>query len=281
MSGKILVLGAGGNVGVPLVDELLRRGEAVKAASRNPQARAFAGAEPVRVDLEDASTIEAALVGVDRIYAISPTGYLDPMPLLGPVVDLAAARGIKVVLQTAIGVDADDNIPLRRLELHLQHSGTRFVIVRPNWFSDNFRTYWLDSVKRGELRLPAGEGKSSFVDARDIAAAASALLTTDRFDGQALVLTGPEALDYHEAARLLSDAAGRLVTYTPVSSDTFIAETAGVVLPEPHARLLAAIFYPVAQGWTAGVTNVVQKLAGKAPRPLARTIKDNAPVFVG
>ena len=45
MSGKILVIGATGNVGAPLVAELLRRGEKVKAASRNAGARFPSGAE--------------------------------------------------------------------------------------------------------------------------------------------------------------------------------------------------------------------------------------------
>ena len=55
MSGKILVIGATGNVGAPLVAELLRRGERVKAASRNAGARFPSGAEAVRLDLSDPS----------------------------------------------------------------------------------------------------------------------------------------------------------------------------------------------------------------------------------
>lgn len=273
--GKILVVAANGNVGASLVDELLRRGEKVKAASRKPVS-APTGAEPIRLDLQDASTIGPALEGVDRIYALSPAGYLDQVGLLKPLLDTAAARKIKVVLQTAFGVDADDSIPFRQLELWLERSGTPFVILRPNWFSDNFATYWAAGVAKGQIRVPAGEGKSSFIDTRDIAAAAAGALTTDRHDGKAFVLTGLSAYSYGEAARLLSEALRRPIGYQSVDDATFVSEAIAGGVPEGYARLLAAIFHPVREGWTAIVTDAVETLSGKRPRSLTDSIPDIA-----
>lgn len=278
MSGKILVIGATGNVGAPLVAELLRRGEKVKAASRNAAARLPAGAEAVRLELADPSTLEAALVGIDRIYALAPAGSTDPLTPLKPVVEAAAARGIKIVLQTAMGVDADDSIPFRRLELLLERSGAPFVILRPNWFTDNFATYWgAGVVEAGEIRLPAGEGKTSFIDARDIAAAAAGALTSNAHDGKAFVLTGPEALSYADAAELLSHALGRRVVYRAVDDRTFVTEAVAGGVPRDYAELLAAIFHPVAQGWTAAVTDSVEWLSGNPPRSVQASIADLAP----
>lgn len=276
MSGKILVIAATGNVGRPLVAELLRRGEEVKAASRSASAVLPAGAEPVRLDLQDAGSLDAALSGVDRIYALSPTGHLDPFGLLAPLVDTAAARGIKLVLQSAIGVDADDGIPLRRLELLIERSGVPFVILRPNWFSDNFANVWSGGIARGELRLPAGEGKTSFVDARDIAAAAAGALTTDRHDGRTFELTGPSAHDYHEAARLISAAVGRTVVYRPVEASAFVAEAIAGGIAEGYAHLLSVILQPVALGYVATVTDAVETLSGSRPRSLETSIADLA-----
>lgn len=276
MSGKILVIGATGNVGAPLVTELVARGEKVKAATRDANARFPAGVEAVHLDLADPATIEPALAGVDRIYALAPAGSVDPLTPLKPVIDAAAARGIKVVLQTAIGVDADDNIPFRRLELALERSGAPYVILRPNWFTDNFATYWAAGVQAGEIRVPAGEGRTSFIDARDIAAAAAGALTSDAHNGNAFSLTGPAAHSYAEAAELLSAALGRRVTYQAVDADTFVAETVAAGVPADYAGLLAAIFHPVAEGWVAGVTDAVQKLSGKLPRSLKASIADLA-----
>lgn len=272
--GKILVLGATGNVGAPLVAELLVRGEKVKAASRATSPSLLAGAEPVRLDLSDPRSVEPALDGVDRIYAVSPAGYLDQLGLLRPVVEAATPRKIKVVLQTAVGVDASDAIPFRQLELQLERSGTPFVILRPNWFSDNFSTYWAGGVQAGEIRVPAGEGKTSFVDARDIAAAAAGALVTDRHDGKAFALTGSKAYTYAEAAELLSKAFGRTIRYKSVDDRTFIAETVASGLSQGYAELLAAIFHPVAEGWVAAPTDAVEMLSGTKPRSLEDSIGD-------
>ncbi|HEV2503398.1 MAG TPA: SDR family oxidoreductase [Mesorhizobium sp.] len=274
--GKILVLAATGNVGAPLVTELLVKGEQVKAASRAASPSLPAGAEPVRLDLTDPRSVEPALDGVDRIYAVSPAGYLDQLGLLRPVVEAAAPRKIKVVLQTAIGVDASDAIPFRQLELQLERSGTPFVILRPNWFSDNFTTYWAGGVQAGEIRVPAGEGKTSFVDARDIAAAAAGALLTDRYDGKAFELTGSKAYSYAEAAALLSKALGRTIRYASVDDRTFIAETVAGGLSQGYAELLAAIFHPVAEGWVASTTDAVEILSGSKPRSLEESIGDVA-----
>ena len=149
MSAKILVIGATGNVGSHLVETLVARGENVRAASR--QAQAIAGAEAVHFDLKDPATIAPAFEGVDRAYLLSPTGELDPVKLLRPVIEAAARRKVKVVLQTALGVDADDHIPLRQVELLLQGSGVPFVILRPNWFSDNFANYWSHDIADGMI----------------------------------------------------------------------------------------------------------------------------------
>ena len=271
---KILVIAAAGNVGKHVVADLVRRGEKVKAATRNGVAKLPAGAEAVHLDLQDASTLAPALADVDRIFAVSPTGYLDQLGLLTPLIEAAATRKIKVVLQTAFGVDASEDIPFRKLELLLERSGAPFVILRPNWFSDNFASYWAAQIAKGEIRLPAGEGKSSFIDARDIAAAAVGALTTNAHDGKAFALTGPSAHSYAEAAELLSQALGRRISYAPIDGETFVAEATANGFPEDYARLLTFIFQPVAEGWTSAVTDAVETLSGHKPRSLATSIAE-------
>lgn len=280
MAGKILVLGASGHVGRPLVKELLARGEAVKAASRGGQP--IEGAEGVAFEFGRPETFAVAFEGVDRAYVMLPGGYVNSRELLIPVIEAAAARKVKVVLQTALGVDADDAIPYRQVELALIGSGVPYVILRPNWFTDNFLNFWKGGIDHaGAIAVPAGEGKSSFIDARDIAASAAAALTSDAFDGQAFNLTGPEALGYGEAADLLSQALGRKVAYTPVDDDRFVGILTGAGVGADYARFLATIFHPVREGWTAGVTDAVKTLTGREPRSVAQWVKDNAAALRG
>ncbi len=279
MSGKILVLGATGTVGRPLVRALLLKGETVKAASRS--GKAVEGAEGVVFDYADPSTFAAAFEDVDRTYLMLASGYVQVKDLLLPVIEAAKARGVKVVMQSVFGVDADDSIPYRQVEIALEQSGLPHVILRPNWFADNFHTFWKAGVTAGEIALPAGEGQSSFIDARDIADSAAAALTTHRFDGKAFNLTGPAALGYARAAEVLAEATGRPVSYRAIGDERFIAGLIQAGVPEDYSRFLASIFHPVREGWTAAVTGDVDALTGHAPRSLEAYARDYAVALKG
>ena len=274
MSAKILVLGAGGNVGRPLVKALRAQGEPVKAATRS--GAAVEGAEGVVFDIANPATHAAAFEGVDRAYVMLPAGHVRAQELLMPVVNALVARKIKIVFQSVFGVDADDSIPYRQIELAIERSGVPFVILRPNWFADNFHTYWKAGVDHGVIAVPAAQGKSSFIDARDIAASAAAALTSERFDGKAFNLTGPEAVGYADAAAWLSEVVGKPVAYQATDDASFIALLTGAGVAHDYASFLASIFHPVREGWTAAVTDHVQQLTGQKPRDLRRYALDHA-----
>ncbi|WP_298607816.1 NAD(P)H-binding protein [uncultured Thiothrix sp.] len=270
---KVLVIGANGTIGQHTVAYLIEQGVAVKAASRS--GKAPAGAEGVAFDYTGNTNFDALFDGVSSVYVMVPAGYLNVQELLTPIITEAAKRKVKVVLQTAIGVDADESIPYRQVELALERSGTPYVILRPNWFADNFHTYWLHGVQTGTIAVPAGEGKSSFIDVRDIAASAAAALTHDQFNGKAFNLTGPQALSYGEAATVLSQSLNRTINYKALDDATFVGGLVGAGVPEDYAKFLAFLFYPVRENWTAGVSAAVKELTGKEPRSLQTYVQDN------
>jgi uncharacterized protein YbjT (DUF2867 family) len=278
MSGKILVIGSRGTVGQHLVKILSEAGEQVRAATTAlEQYQAAKGVEPVRFDLADASPYAAALDGVDRVFLLAPTGYLNPYELLAPFVDAVTRdQNRKIVLQTAMGVTADDGIDLRRVELLIEKSGAPYVFLRPNWFSDNFHSYWLEMVKHGVIALPVGDSRTSFIDARDIAASAAAALQSQRFDCRAFALTGSESLTYVEAAAQLSQAVGREITFVDVDEATFIQSMMAAGVPEANAGFLAGILGMVKAGYAAAVTPDVQELTGRAPITVAQYARDYA-----
>jgi uncharacterized protein YbjT (DUF2867 family) len=278
MTSKVLVLGANGNVGKPLVKTLLAKGENIKAASRT--GKSVEGTEGVVFDFLDPSTYEPAFDGVDRAYIMLPTGYVQSRELLTPLIEIATAGSIKIVLQSAFGVDADDSIPYRQVEITLEKSGSPYVILRPNWFSDNFHTIWKSDIEQGMLTLPAGDGKSSFIDARDIAECAAVALTDNRFTGKAYDLTGPEALSYADAANILSRVIGKPIAYTSIDDISFIEKLKQAGLSEDYAQFLASLFYPVREGWTSTVTDSVKQLTNNAPRSLKTYAEDHAALLL-
>ena len=77
--------------------------------------------------------------------------------------------------------------------------------------------------------------------------------------------------------KLLSHALGRRVVYRAMDDRTFVTEAVAGGVPRDYAELLAAIFHPVAQGWTAAVTDSVEWLSGNPPRSVQASIADLAP----
>ncbi|QDE69393.1 NAD(P)-dependent oxidoreductase [Myxococcus xanthus] len=261
---RIAVFGATGTVGSLLVDVLVKQGHQVRALSRKATARP--DAEAVRFDFSQPSKLGAILEGVDAAYLLMPADSLNVIEYMGPVIRAAAERGVKVVFQSVMGVEANEADPYRQVELQLERSGVPYVILRPNWFSDNFHLMWSHDIRAGQLPLPAGTGETSFIDARDIAEAAAAALTTRQFDGQAFTLTGPQALSFANAAAVISRVTGRPLEYVALSEGAFILRMRDAGFDTPYAEMLAELFAAVREQWTATTTDGVQLLTGHAPR---------------
>jgi len=268
----ILVIGASGAVGSELSRLLAAQGQTVvRATSRTPEA-----ADQVQLDLVTRVGLESALDGVDRAFFLAPPGYVDQEALLAPLIDAAKTRGLgKVVLMTAMGANADEASPMRKAERRLEASGVAFNIIRPNWFMQNFNTFWLHGIQTvGQILLPVGLAKGSFIDARDIAATAAALLTTDAFANQDFDLTGPRALDHNEVAAILSKAAGKSIGYTDITPEAMLQGLLGAGIPRDYAEFLLLILGFFKAGYAERTTDSVLTITGHPPRTFEHYAQD-------
>lgn len=268
----ILIVGASGTVGSELSRLLVDQGETVvKATSRKPSA-----ADQVQVDLVSQAGLKAAFSDADRAFFMSPPGHANQEALLAPLIDEAKARCLKkVVLMTAMGANADENAPLRKAERRLEASGLAFNIIRPNWFMQNFSTYWLHGIQTaGQIFLPVGAGKGSFIDARDIAAVAARLLTTEVFANRDFDLTGPRALDHAEVAAILTRVAGKTIGFTDITPEAMLQGLLGAGMPKDYAEFLVLILGYFRAGYAERTTDAVQQITGQAPRTIDQYAKD-------
>jgi uncharacterized protein YbjT (DUF2867 family) len=269
---KTLVIGASGTVGSELVRQLAARGHDVRRAT----SRAPTEAGQVQVDLVSGAGRDAALAGVERLFLLAPPGHVNQHELLNPLIDAAKAHGVrKVVLMSAMGANADPAGPLRQAELHLERSGLAWNVIRPNWFMQNFNTFWLHGINtQGKILLPVGTAKGSFIDARDIAAAAAELLSGDTFVGRDFDLTGGRALDHDEVAAILSRETGRTITFQDIPPAAMLDGLLSAGLPRPYAEFLIVILGFFKAGYAERTTDAVQTITGRAPRTLEQYAKD-------
>lgn len=107
---------------------------------------------------------------------------------------------------------------MRSSEILVQQSGIPYTILRPNTFMQNFNNYDKDSIiNKLVFDYPAGLGKTSFIDVRDIAEAASNILLNDQHENEIYTLTGDQSFNYYRVAELLSKAYGQAISYIDTS----------------------------------------------------------------
>ncbi len=134
-------------------------------------------------------------------------------------------------------------------------------------------------VVDGKIRLPAGDGNGSFVDARDIAAVAVEALTTPGHEGKAYELTGPEALSYSDVADRLSTATGRSIIYENISPKTYEQEKVSQGWSRASIDTMLALFADVRAGIDSVVTDTVESVTGRAPLSFQKFARDHASEF--
>jgi uncharacterized protein YbjT (DUF2867 family) len=180
--------------------------------------------ETVPLDFQDRTTFAAAVRGVERLFLLRPPQIARVRDTLNPFLDAAKSGGVRhIVFLSLMGAERNPFVPHRVVEQHLMRLGVPYTLLRPGFFMQNLSgTHAEDIVRYGEIIVPAGEGRTSFLDARDIAEAAAVVLTEPGHEGQAYTLTGAEALTYGEAAAILTKALGQTIAYRRPSLWRFV-----------------------------------------------------------
>ena len=261
-----LVLGGTGKTGRRVVERLTARGLPTRVATPSSDAR---------FDWEDPSTWAPALDGAGSVYLTYYPDLAVPgaVEATGKFAELAVRNGVtRLALLSGRGEPEAE-----RAERAVRDSGAELTILRSTWFMQNFsEDYMLEHVLGGEIRLPAGEVPTPFLDADDIADVAVAALTDDRHVGQLYELTGPRSLTFSEVAAEIGAAAGRQVTYTPVTLDEHAADAAEHGVPPEVIALLNYLFSEVVDGRNADTTDGVQRALGRPARDFADYVRESA-----
>ncbi|WP_433274329.1 NAD(P)H-binding protein [Actinosynnema sp. CS-041913] len=266
MTTPILVLGGTGKVGRRVVSRLRARRTPVRVPTR-------VGSTPF--DWTDDTTWTPVLDGVGSVFVVP----LDGRQLTGPFLARARELGVRrVVLLSGRGVDVPGygppDSPLAATpssgEAALRALDVEWTILRPAWFAQNFSEgFFRDAVGAGELRLPAGDGAASFVDADDIADVAVAALTGPGHAGRTYELSGPEALTMAEAAATIFAATGRRLRYVALSPQEFTAELTASGWSEADAEDYATVIALIRDGLDSHLSDGVHQALGRPPRDFA------------
>ena len=187
--------------------------------------------------------------------------------------ELALARGVRrLALLSGRGEPIAEEA-----ERAVRDTGADLTILRSTWFMQNFsEDYMLDHVLSGDIRLPAGNVPTPFLDADDIADVAVEALSDDRHIGQLYELTGPRSLSFAQAAEEIGEATGRELRYTAVSLEQHEAELADHGVAPEVIELLTYLFQEVVDGRNADTTDGVQRALGREARDFGAYVRETA-----
>jgi uncharacterized protein YbjT (DUF2867 family) len=208
----IVVTGATGNVGRPLVAALAAAGEKVTAVSRRitatdvgPEVRAR------QADLAEPESLSAALIGADALFLLTAGDF----PLDGVVAQARDAGVGRVVLLSSQGVGTGRH-PADQ-EKAVTESGLAWTVLRPGGFHSN-TMQWAATVRAERaVAAPFGDVALPTVDPLDIAEVAAVTLREATHVGEVYTLTGPAPISPREQVAVIAAALGEPVRFTELT----------------------------------------------------------------
>ncbi|MEF2278160.1 SDR family oxidoreductase [Deinococcus sp. YIM 134068] len=281
------VTGAPGNVGTPLVRALLARGARVRVLARRPE-RAHEefgdapGLEYAGFEFGNRRTYVSALQGVRRLFITRPPQLSQVERDMVPALDVALGAGVeRMVLLSLQGAERLTFVPHAKLEKYLKESGAESTFLRPSFFMQNLTTTHLPELRKGEIYVPAGKGRTSFVDVRDVGEAGAVVLTGDGHANRAYELTGSEALTYEEVARRLTAVTGHPIRYTDPNPITFFRHMRARGVATGQIVVMEGIYATARFGLAGRVTPELAGLLGRSPRTVDEFARDSVPTILG
>jgi NAD(P)H dehydrogenase (quinone) len=278
------ITGATGALGRRVVERLAAAGDVrlrlvVRDASRAPDAP---GAEVVGNPggYADGDGLRAALEGVHTLYLVSAAEAEDRLAQHSTAVDAAAAADVQRIVYTSfLQARPDSTFTLGRqhalTEDRIRATGVRATFLRHGFYADFVPFFATLQDGRAVIAAPAGDGRASFVSRDDLADVAAAVLRDDsgRLDGQALEVTGPEALTLAEAAAVLTEVTGVPAEYRAETVEQAWASRRPSGHPDWEIEGWVTSYLAIAAGELSLVSDVVPTLTGHPALTVAEHLR--------
>ena len=278
MNNAIFVTGATGNVGQETVRHLLAQGESVIAATRKvqqPKEQQNLIYRPF--SFEDASCWERSLEGANRVFLMRPPHISNIKRDMLPFLQFLKQQQVKqVVFMSVQGADRNKIVPHRAIEDYLRTLDLPYTIVRPSFFMQNLTTTHLSEIRdEHRLFIPAGTGRTNFIDVRDLGEVCARMFTDNGHIGKAYTVTGMRSYSYREVAETLTSILGFPIRHESPGFIPFFSyhlskgRTIGMV------AVMYALYSVVRIGNGDISTDTTEQILGRRPRTLYEFIADH------
>lgn len=279
----ILVTGATGQLGRLVIDSLIARGAEpaeILAGARDTAKTADLAARGVQVvalDYTQPATVAAAVAGVDAVLLISGSEVGQRTAQHRTVVDAAVAAGVAKLVYTSAPKATTSDLVLapehKATEELIAASGIPAVILRNNWYTENYAGDLASARTSGVVAASTGDGRVASASRADFADAAAVVLLEDGHIGQVYELGGDVSWSYADLAAAIAEVVGRPVEYTPLSTEEHAAALEAAGLDAGTVGFVTALDAGIRGGALADTDGTLARLIGRPTTPLVEGLR--------
>ncbi|MGW8537980.1 NmrA family NAD(P)-binding protein [Rhodococcus qingshengii] len=274
----IVVTAPTGQIGRQILDTLIGAGQSVRVITRDaarldPKTRERA--EVVQGSHSDPAVLSEAFEGADSVLWLVPPNpraeniYYHYLEFTRAASEAIKAEGVKRVvgvtsLGRAYGRNAGTLSPAFAMDEMIESTGVDYRALAMPYFMENLLNQ-IDAIKsQGTFFMPnSAERPLALVATRDIASAATELLTDDSWSGQGNVpVISPDSLSPNDMAQVLSEVFRRPIRFQHVDDEAYKA---------------TMLQYGMSDAWAQGLVDMASAQSDGIYDPEQRALRSPAP----
>ncbi|MGL1890892.1 MAG: SDR family oxidoreductase [Spirochaetaceae bacterium] len=281
---KYGITGSTGQLGTLVIQKLLEfdiPASSIVAMVRD-KSKAFhleqLGVEVRIADYNNPNTLKVAFMGIDKLLLISGNEVGKRIPQHKNVVIAAVDAGVKLLTYTSVFKADTTTNPVapehKETEKLIRESGLPSIILRNNWYTENYIKDVELAGKDGFIESSVKNGKVSSVSRIDYAEAAAKALTEDGHTGKVYELAG-DAWDFSQFAEFATEIYGKKIIFNSVSSETRAKSLTSAGLQEGTIGFVLALEKSINAGSLEGNSSDLEKLLGRKPQSFITGLKSS------
>lgn len=271
---RVLVSGANGRTGRPIVAALAGKGLAIRAFLRSADQAADLeelGAESCAIgDMLDKASIADAMQGCDKVVHIGPPMHPLEVEITGNFIEAAIQGRVSHFVYYSVMHPLRREVRHHRLKLDAEEklieAGLPYTIVQPCRYMQHLEPIWSNVLAQGIHAMPfSTEKKFSVVDLLDLAEAVAIVAARSSDIYASYELAGPEPLSQADMARIIASVTGREITAraTPITAMKEAAAAKGMSKDKIEQMAIMNNHYD--RHGFPGNPNVLRWLLGREP----------------
>lgn len=276
------ITGSTGGFGSSAISHLLNEGvkpSSIVALARNEEKAADYKSKGIDVRIgnyDDSETLKQAFQGIDRILLISSSEVGKRFKQHSNVIEAAKIAGVKQIVYTSLtkaDISTNPLAPEHKLtEAALKESGLDYVILRNNWYTENYLSDVQYSDQTGVIATAADKGKVASVTKAEYAEAAVKVLIGEGYSGKTFEFSG-ELWDFNQLAKAAGKIFKKEIRFSAITAAERKSNLLHAGMDEGLAGFFTALDETISQGSLEINSKDLEEILGRAPLNLEEGLK--------